>query len=97
MTHIEKIKEILEKYKQEIAEKYNVSEIGVFGSYTRGQQRDQSDIDILVSFSKPIGFIKYMRLEFYLTELLGRKVDLVTKDSLKPHIGKVILRETQYV
>lgn len=97
MTPIEKIKEILEKYKQEIAEKYNVAEIGVFGSYTRGQQGDQSDIDILVSFSKPIGFIKFMRLEFYLTELLGRKVDLVTKDSLKPHIGKVILRETQYV
>jgi hypothetical protein len=97
MTPIEKIKETLEKYKQEIAEKYNVSEIGVFGSYTRGQQGDQSDIDILVSFSKPIGFIKFMRLEFYLTELLGRKVDLVTKDSLKPHIGKVILRETQYV
>lgn len=94
---IETIKEIIDSHKQEIAEKYHISEIGVFGSYTRGEQDADSDIDILVSFDKPIGFIKFMRLEFYLSELLGRKVDLVTKGSLKPHIGSVILRETQYV
>lgn len=97
MQQIETIKEIIEKHKPEICEKYHVSEIGVFGSYTRGEQQDDSDIDILVSFSKPIGFIKFMRLEFYLSDLLGKKVDLVTKDALKPHIGAVILRETQYV
>lgn len=97
MLRIETIKEIIEKHRQEISEKYHVSEIGVFGSYSRGDQEDDSDIDILVSFSKPIGFIKFMRLEFYLSDLLGKKVDLVTRDSLKPHIGKIILRETQYV
>jgi predicted nucleotidyltransferase len=97
MLRIETIKEIIEKHRQEISEKYHVSEIGVFGSYSRGDQEDDSDIDILVSFSKPIGFIKFMRLEFYLSELLGKKVDLVTRDALKPHIGKIILRETQYV
>ena len=97
MIQIGTIKEIIDSHKQEIAEKYHISEIGVFGSYTRGEQDADSDIDILVSFDKPIGFIKFMRLEFYLSELLGRKVDLVTKDSLKPHIGSVILRETQYV
>ena len=80
-----------------MSEKYHVSEIGVFGSCVRGEEGDDSDIDILVSFDKPIGFIKFMRLEFYLSELLGRKVDLVTKDSLKPHIGSVILKEAQYV
>lgn len=97
MLKIKKIKEVLDKHKQEIAEKFHVSEIGVFGSYIRGEQESESDIDILVSFDKPIGFIKFMRLEFYLSELLGKKVDLVVKDSLKPHIGSVILRETQYV
>ena len=97
MLKIETIKEIIEKHKQEISEKYHISEIGVFGSYTRGEQEADSDIDILVSFDKPIGFIKFMRLEFYLSELLGRKVDLATKDSLKPHIVSVILKETQYV
>lgn len=94
---IETIKEIINNHKQEISKKYHISEIGVFGSYTRGEQDAESDIDILVSFDKPIGLIKFMRLEFYLSELLGRKVDLVTKDSLKPHIGSVILREAQYV
>ncbi len=97
MQYIDRIKEIIEKHKQEIREKYHVSEIGVFGSYIRGEQEEDSDIDILVSFEKPIGFVKFMRLEFYLSELLGKKVDLVTKDSLKPHIGSVILKETQYV
>ena len=98
MLKIETIKEIIEKHKQEISEKYHISEIGIFGSYTRGEQQEaDSDIDILVSFDKPIGFMKFMRLEFYLSELLGKKVDLVTKDSLKPHIGSVILKETQYV
>lgn len=97
MKEIETIKEIIERHKQEIAEKYHVSEIGVFGSYTRGEQEADSDVDILVSFDKPIGFIKFMRLEFYLSDLLGKKVDLVTRDSLKPHIGSVILKETQYV
>ena len=97
MIQVETIKEIIDSHKQEITEKYHVSEIGVFGSYIRGEQDADSDIDILVSFDKPIGFIKFMRLEFYLSDLLGRKVDLVTKDSLKPHIGSMILRETQYV
>jgi predicted nucleotidyltransferase len=97
MHQIVTIKEIIEKHKPEIRQEYHVSEIGVFGSYTREEQQDDSDIDILVSFEKPIGFIKFMRLEFYLSELLGKKVDLVSKDSLKPYIGKVILEETQYV
>ncbi|MGE5341792.1 MAG: nucleotidyltransferase family protein [Candidatus Omnitrophota bacterium] len=96
MYEINEIKDIIEKHKAEMIDQYHVSEIGVFGSYVRGEQREDSDIDILVSFQKPIGFIKFMRLEFYLSDLFGKKVDLVTKDSLKPYIGSAILRETQY-
>lgn len=74
MKEIETIKETIERHKQEIADKYHISEIGVFGSYTRGEQDADSDVDILVSFDKPIGFIKFMRLEFYLSDLLKKKV-----------------------
>lgn len=97
MFDIETIKEILETHKAEIIEKFHVSEIGVFGSYARGEHKKESDIDILVSFSKPIGFVTFMRLESYLSDILGKRVDLVTRRSLKPYIGPVILRETQYV
>jgi uncharacterized protein len=97
MLNIDTIQKVIENHKAELVEKFHISEIGVFGSYSRGDQKESSDIDILVSFQKPIGFIKFMRLEFYLSELLGKKVDLVTKGALKPHIGSVILKETQYV
>ena len=56
-----------------------------------------SDIDILVEFERPVGFVRFMRLEKRLAELLGMPVDLVTKKALKPHIGKRILQEVRYV
>ena len=55
------------------------------------------DIDILVEFDRPIGFVRFMRLEKRLAELVGMPVDLVTKKALKPHIGKRILQEVRYV
>lgn len=55
--------------------------------------REDSDIDILVEFEKPIGLFKFLELEEHLSQLLGRKVDLVSKNALKPHIGKYILDE----
>ena len=71
--------------------------IGLFGSYARGEQKDKSDVDILVEFSKPIGFFKFMELEEYLSKRLGVKVDLVTPDALKPMIKPQIMREVVYV
>lgn len=76
-----------------LAEEYRVSALEVFGSYVRHEQRRNSDLDVLVTFSKPPSLLKYVRLENYLSDCLGIKVDLVMKDSLKPHIGKAILRE----
>jgi len=72
---------------------YHIKEMSVFGSYVRNEQNAQSDIDILVEFDTSIGFFDFIKAENYLTELLGRKVDLVMKDVLKPRIGEVILRE----
>ena len=76
-----------------LAEQYNVATLEVFGSYVRHEQRRDSDLDILVTFNKPPSLLKFVRLENYLSDKLGVKVDLVMKDSLKPAIGKNILRE----
>ena len=90
---IEEIKKIIQQHKKEMKEKYGVKEIGIFGSLVRGEMKEESDVDILVEFEKPIGFFKFLELEEYLSNLIGRKVDLVSKKALKPHIGKYILEE----
>ena len=87
------IKTILHSHREEISREYGVIEIGVFGSYVRGESTENSDVDILVSFDKPLGFFKFLELEENLSEWLGTTVDLVTKSALKPHIGKHILNE----
>ncbi len=91
------MKSIITEHKVQLKNNYGVKEIGIFGSYVRGEQLEQSDIDILVEFEKPVGFIKFMRLEKHLADLLGVKVDLVTKKALKPYIGKRILQELENV
>ena len=94
---LDEIKEILKKHERELREKYGIKEIGIFGSYLREEAREESDLDILVEFEKPIGFFKFLELEEYLSNLTGIKVDLVSKKALKPHIGKYILKEVVIV
>ncbi len=76
-----------------LKEKYNVKSMGVFGSYIRNEAKAGSDLDILVTFEKPIGLLKFIELENYLSDITGIKVDLVSKRALKPRIGKQILAE----
>ena len=97
MRTINEIKQILADYREELKAKYKIKEIGVFGSYVKGKQRKTSDVDILVQFEKPMGFFKFLELEGELSRLLGVKVDLVTKDALRPNIGQRILKEVIYV
>jgi len=92
-SSLKEIETVIRRHREELARDYGVSEIGVFGSFVRGEASDQSDIDILVSFSRPVGFFAFLQLEERLEELLERKVDLVTKAALKPHIGRRILSE----
>ena len=87
----------LKKLKREVAQEYSVKSIGVFGSVARDEQTGQSDIDLLVEFSKPVGFVTFIRLENFLSEQLGKPVDLVTPDSLKPVIRQDVLSEVIYV
>jgi hypothetical protein len=72
---------------------YNVKYLGVFGSTARGQQTINSDVDLLVDFSKPVGFFAFIRLENHLSKLLNKKVDLVSRQGLKPSIKEDILKE----
>lgn len=76
-----------------LAEQYRVNSLGVFGSYVRGEQTPESDLDVLVTFSKAPGLFQYIELEEHLSDLVGIKVDLVMKDALKPAIGARILAE----
>lgn len=76
---------------------YGVKRCGVFGSFARGKQTDQSDVDILVEFEPgKKSFDNFMKLAFFLEETFGRKVELVTLESLSPYIGPHILREVEY-
>ena len=77
-----------------ISQKYEVTSIEVFGSYVRNQQNINSDLDVLVSFSKVPTLIKFLELKNYLSDKLELNVDLVMKDSLKPTISKNILNES---
>jgi predicted nucleotidyltransferase len=88
---------ILRQHLPEISRKYKVSYLGIFGSYVRGEQEPESDLDILVEFEEAPSFFEYIRLEDYLSEILGVKVDLVMKSALKPAIGKRILEEVATV
>lgn len=78
--------EILRSRETEKRKRFCVKRIGVFGSFARGEQKDTSDVDILVEFEKPT-FDNFMNLAFFLEDLFQRKVDLVTPNSLSPYIG----------
>ena len=97
MKTIKDIEIIIQNHKKELEERFGLREIGIFGSYVRGNQLQDSDIDILVAIERPMGFIKFIKLENHLSQILGTKVDLVTKKALKPYIGRRILQEVHYV
>ena len=90
-------KEILELLKPDLKERFKVKTIGFFGSYVRGEQKNTSDLDILVDFYEPISLFKFIELEDFLSQQLGVKVDLVMRDALKPRIKDSILNEAIYV
>lgn len=91
----EEIEHILKEHKSLLAEKFYVSKIGVFGSYVRNEQRSDSDIDILVEFSQPVGF-EFIDLKDYLELLFNKPVDLVTVKALKPQMKEEIMSEVQF-
>ena len=92
----EQIFALLQEQQAELR-RLGVKRCGLFGSFVRETANEQSDVDILVEFEPDQKtFDNYMQLAFFLEDLFGRRVDLVTTESLSPYIGPHILREVQY-
>lgn len=88
---------IISQHLPKLTQQYNISYLGIFGSYVRGEQKDESDLDILVEFSEEPDLLEFIGLKQELSEILGVEVDLVMKSALKPRIGKRILEEVVQV
>lgn len=97
VNNLDSIVCLLKGQKEFLRKKYKVREIGVFGSYVRGEQGDGSDLDILIDKEEAIGLLKLANLQNFLSKLTGIDVDLVIKRNLKPGIGERILNEVIYV
>jgi predicted nucleotidyltransferase len=97
VASLKEIERTLKKHKQELRKQYRIKDLGIFGSYVRGEQKKRSDVDILVEFETgQKTFDHFMDLKYHLEELLGRKVDLVTVDALRPQMKDEILRDVTY-
>jgi predicted nucleotidyltransferase len=96
MNQLEYIKADLLSVKDELSNRFGVSVIGLFGSVTRDDFTETSDIDILVDFSRPIG-MDFFTLADYLESRLKRKVDLITRDGIKPRYFEAIKQDLVYV
>jgi predicted nucleotidyltransferase len=90
---LRRYKDVLSRHLPILQKRFQVRYLGLFGSYIQGTPRKNSDLDILVEFSDRPSLFEFIELEGYLSDLLDVKVDLVIKDTLKPLIGRWILRE----
>jgi len=97
MNTLKGINEILKAHKEDLYKKYKVTEIGIFGSFVRGEHKKRSDIDILVDFEEVPDLLKFINLERYLSRLLKKKVDLVSKKAIRPELKSTILGEVVYL
>lgn len=83
------------KKHDDILKKYSVKKIGLFGSFVRGEQTKKSDIDFLIEFEKPT-FDNFMDLAFYLEDLFGRRVELITNGNLSPYMQPYVDKEVKW-
>lgn len=97
MRDINQILTKLKEIKPDLEKEYDITELGVFGSFVRGEQTANSDIDILVDYKEGTSLLTLGGLQYMLSELFKTKVDLVMKKTLKKNIGKQILSEVVYV
>jgi predicted nucleotidyltransferase len=94
MVGLEEIKTKLSSHKDELRQKYRIKEIGIFGSFVKGIQKESSDVDIVVTFDRIPGLLKFIELENYLSDFLGVDVDLVRKEAIRQELKDRILKET---
>ena len=88
---------VLREHLPELKERYGVESLGIFGSYVRGEEEEDSDLDVLVEFSGTIGLFGFVGFNNDLSDMLGIKVDLVMKGALRRRIGKRVLEEVVQV
>jgi hypothetical protein len=93
MKSVEEIRTIIGQHGDAIAQRYGVSIVGIFGSYVRGEQRAESDIDLLAEILRPVSLLELVGAEIYLSEVLGLKVDLVPKRDVRKELLESILVE----
>lgn len=94
---LQDIQQLLKQQKLMLEKKYKINQVGIFGSYIRGEQTQKSDLDILIDYQEAPSLITLIELEYYLSDIVGIKVDLVTKKGLKPQLKDYILKETVYL
>jgi predicted nucleotidyltransferase len=92
-TNRQQILAALAEHRQEIASRFGVKRLGLFGSAARNELRDDSDVDVLVEFDDQTTYERYFSLKDYLEGLLGRPVDLVTEHGLKPRARRNVERD----
>ena len=99
MKDLTELKGLLREQEPYLEEKYGVRILGVFGSYVRNEQRPDSDLDVLIELDRPpkISLIGLVELEYYLSELLGVRVDIAIKKNLRKRVGERIMREVVQV
>jgi hypothetical protein len=90
---LEEIKKIIHQNEKDLKEKYKTLRFYIFGSYSRGEQTEESDIDFLVEFSEPVDMFEFVNLQDYLKEIFGKNIDLGTPKGLKSFIRDKILKE----
>jgi Predicted nucleotidyltransferases len=93
MKSLQEIKKSLSDLKPELRKRYGVTEIGVFGSYVRGEQKSDSDVDVYVDYKEIPSLLDIVDLENYLSDELKEKVDLVPRECIRPELEKYILPE----
>ena len=94
---LDELKKILKQHKPELKRRFNVARIGIFGSYARGKARKNSDLDILVKLSEPIGLFEFVALKYYLEDITSIKSDVVTVDSVRPEFRSNINDEVIFL
>ena len=94
---LDNIIEKIRKAKPELENKYFITEIGIFGSYARNEQTEDSDIDILIDFKRGMTLFTLINFKEFLENLLGKRVDIADKQMLKPKLSSYILSEVVYV
>ena len=88
---------LLQTHKQILAERFGVTDLAVFGSFARDEATDESDLDILVTFNSPATSRSYFGVQFYIEDLTGRAVDLVTDKALRPELRASVERDCVHV